>query len=137
MDHQGWIEGLTSDIAARLLPVDFLPPLGCHVFRDDEITEISLFFGGTETLGGVADGSFRPARFHFDMNGVAEIFDSITNFFWQPLFIDSEDDLGPHISIEGVYQGNAVWVRVLARSPENVSAGVIANTYTGEFVERW
>lgn len=137
MHQHGWLNDLTERIAERLLPVDLPPPLGCHVHREDDVTEVTLFFGGTETLGGLADGTYRPARFHFDMAGVTEVFDEVTSFFWQPLTIDSEDDLGPHVSIEGTFEGNEVWLRVLARAPETVSAGVVANAFTGEFVQRW
>lgn len=137
MKYHGWINELASEIGVRLLPIDFPPPLGCHVFDEDGLVELTLFFGATETMGGELDGCHRSARFHFDLLGVTELFDDVQSFFWQPLTIDTEDDLGPHVSIEGTYQGNQVWVRVLSRPPENVSAGVIANTYTGEFVQRW
>lgn len=133
----GWLEDLAEAIAVRLLPVDYLAPLGCHHADVNGVHEITLFAGSVETLGGVYDGAFVPSRFQFDMLGLAEIFENVTSFHWQPLTMADDDELGPHVAIEGRFNGHKVWVRILANAPESIASAVIADAYAGEFAEQW
>lgn len=128
---------MAEAIAVRLLPVDYLAPLGCHHAEVNGVHEITLFAGSVETLGGVYDGAFVPCRFQFDMLGLAEIFENVTSFHWQPLTMAADDELGPHVAIEGRFNGHKVWVRILANAPESIASAVIADAYAGEFAEQW
>ena len=78
-----WIETLADLVAANILPIDPLAPVGCHVTRADEAWEITLFVSDTEIVGGAGDGLRRPSRFEFDMMPLLCLFAEIDACTWQ------------------------------------------------------
>lgn len=133
----GWLEEFTEAVAGYLIPVDCLPPLGCHAVEFDGVHEITLFFGTTEVLGGMMDGEETPARFYCDIHNITKLFDDVQSCHWQPATIAPDDDLGPHVAVEGTYRGHAVWLRVLSSAPEIAQPARVADTIAREFVEQW
>ena len=65
------------------------------------------------------------------------LFDEVKQFHWQALDLGPQDELGQHISLEGIYDGNSVWLRVLAEPPERFDNGRIANAYELDFKDVW
>ena len=125
-------------LAQRLIAVGLAAPIGVHVQTgDDELLELSLFYGRTEIVGGPHDGRTTSVPFWLDLHGLDGIFDLITEFAWQAAPLGDDDDLGPHIALEGVYDGHPVRIRLLAAAPARFPAARAADTLSGDIVERW
>lgn len=112
--------------------VDVLAPLGCHYHHNRALDqwEVTIFVGGTEIVGGELDGQIRFSKFHLDLRELFDLFDFVDEFHWQAARMGPDDDLGPHVSVEGAVEGRSVWLRVLAYPPARFSKGrnLIADT---------
>ena len=132
-----WISQLADDVSAQLLAVDVLSPVACHFHRAEDEWEITLFASHTEVLGGPLDGLLKSSRFHFDIRPVLDLFDVVDSIYWQAQSLGDGDDLGPHLGIEGLYQGEQVWLRVLASPPQQFPPGRRALAHQGDWEDLW
>jgi hypothetical protein len=55
-------------------------------------------------------------------------FERVTDLHWHAQGFGPDDDDGPHISIEGTYQGHYVWLRVLEAAPDDEEPGLQLDT---------
>lgn len=134
-----WLMDFANKVAPHVVPFDVLAPVGCHYHLNSELNqwEVSLFVSATQVVGGRQDGSTLPSRFALDVQRVFMLFDEVNDCYWQALPASPEDDLGAHLSIDGVYKDHLVWLRVLAKAPEEMSPGREARPYVNEFRDQW
>ena len=134
-----WLTELANEALASVLAIDLLAPVGCHHYHNKAIDEweVSLFASTTEIVGGQRDGERCSSKFLLDLKSLVQIFDSVQNLHWQALSLDSDDELGPHISLEGIYRGHKVWLRVLSTAPERFQSGRRASVYSLRLEEIW
>lgn len=130
---------MANQVASLMYDVDVLAPIGCHHFYNSNRNEweVTLFASNTEIVGGEWDGVLAPSKFCFDILKVGEIFEEVKALYWQALPINYDDQLGPHVSIEGKCAGHQVWVRVLAESPEDFEPGRRVKAYEFDLKEIW
>src|SRR5687768_15607754 len=112
-----WLSRLADEVGQTIVPADWLSPLGCHYHRAGEIWEVTLFASLTEVIGGDKDGAIVRSRFSVDLIRLYAIFTEVDTFHWQALPLGAQDELGPHVAVEGRYGAERVWLRVLARPP--------------------
>ncbi len=144
-----WASSLTDQIARHLVAVAIPAPIGVHVQRseppgcgdplaaDEPEWDVSLFYGKTEVLGGPGDGKRTDTAFWLDLAAVCGAFSSVEGVVWQASPLGPDDDFGPHVAIDGVYDGRRVRLRVLAAAPERFPSARTADTLTGAFTDLW
>jgi hypothetical protein len=132
-----WLKVLGDRVASAIYPIDILPPLGCHYQLVDGVWEVTLFASQTEVIGGPRDGSRTPSRFHLDIKALLELFDEVHGCSWQSMTVDEADDLGAHVSVEGLYEQHHVWLRLPARAPECFDPGRHAIVHERQWKEIW
>ncbi|WP_291173203.1 hypothetical protein [Gimesia sp.] len=134
-----WLKTMANQVASLMYDVDILAPIGCHFFHNSSRNEweVTIFASNTEIVGGEWDGVLAPSKFCFNILNLGEIFEEVESIFWQALPVDYDDQLGCHISIEGKYEGERVWVRVLAEAPEEFEAGRRMQAYEFNLKEIW
>lgn len=142
MSHPEWVSALAAAIAEHLVAASIPAPMGAHVQKgteatDPDIWEVSLFYGKTEIVGGPRDGRRTDTPFWLDLAGLGKVFDRVEGFSWQAAPLGPNDDLGPHVAIDGTYEGNRVRVRMLATAPERFPPARSADTLRGTFVDLW
>lgn len=120
-----WLTTFSQRVAALVLPYEDLSPMGCHVHEADGTWEVTVFQSATEIYGGRRDGRRTTSRFAVDLLALPSLFDSVASIHWQAQSLGSEDDLGPHIAVEGVHQGHKVWLRIPAHAPSVFPPGRI------------
>jgi hypothetical protein len=59
--------------------------------------------------------------FSIDALAIATLFDTLNSCRWQTGLIDSDDDLGTHLSVEGIQNGEAVWLRIVSQKPQAIA----------------
>ena len=94
-------------------------PAGPLAFRwgnEDVFGEVMVYYAPGEAVGGAEDGTVLVPGFSLDLMELISIFEELTDSHWQSHSFGPDDQEGPHISIEGVYQGHHVYVRVLAEA---------------------
>jgi hypothetical protein len=114
-----WLNGLANAVAKALEPLNSRPlaPLACHYTNFEKVWEISLFTEATEVVGGPEDGCIKQSPFGVRINEVLDLFQSVHSCNWLAHSSGANDDLGPHLSIDGSYKGRRVWLRILAQAP--------------------
>lgn len=133
----GWILTLANDVTACLDPLEPMPPLGCHYHLCETGWEISIFPSQTEIVGGPHDGRQIAPRFRVDILAMAGLFSQIAEMTWQSKSMNEDDQLGSHIAIDGLIEGEAVSVRVLKTAPACFDPGRKALINDGRLIETW
>lgn len=134
-----WLKQLADQVASHIFAVDILAPLGCHYYHNlaRDQWEVTLFVSRSETIGGPRDGQETSSRFTMDLCGLQQEFHSLENFFWQPLPLGEDDQLGAHLSVEGTVEGRNIWLRVLSQPPREFEAGRYVVAAEHRLEDRW
>jgi hypothetical protein len=116
-----------------------MPPLGCHTYFDEELGqwEVTLFASRTEIIGGPEDGTLCDATFAVDLRDLLPLLDDVESFYWQANPLGDEDELGPHVAIEGAYRGQPVWLRIVAIAPDRFEAGRHVRIHERRIEDLW
>lgn len=114
----GWLRVLADVVAQAIEPFGPGAPLGCHYVQVDGVWEITLFAESTEVLGGPEDGSVKQPQFAVRISAVLDVFQSVSGCTWQAHGLGENDDLGPHLAVEGTFKGRLIWLRILAQAPQ-------------------
>jgi hypothetical protein len=72
-------------------------------------------------VGGAVDGEIVGPDFSVNLEQLQTIFDQFDDFGWQA--IGDGDPDGPHIWFEGIYRGREIYLRILARAPDDEEPG--------------
>ncbi len=132
-----WLQEMANAVALYLQPWELFPPLGCHYVHVHDQWEVTLFAASTEMVGGRRDGARHPSRFNADLGGIQGIFSDVKRFEWQSLPVARDDELGAHVSLEGTYEGHAVWLRILAQAPDRFHSGRLVHIHDQVWEEIW
>jgi hypothetical protein len=118
-----WMSVFVDHVTSCLQPHDDLAPLGCHFQQFNGVWEITLFASRTESIGGPRDGKLRNSHFSVDVKHLLDAFSSVDAIAWQAHRIDLNDELGPHMSVEGTVADKSVWLRVTSTAPARFGTG--------------
>ncbi|MBT5021073.1 hypothetical protein N8590_02885 [bacterium] len=132
-----WIPEFVDHACRTLRLFDEDAPIGCHYFSEGETHEVSLFVSSTEVVGGPNDGKRINSRYIVDVVELMTLLDEVESITWQAHIIDEDDDLGPHLSVSGIYHGESVWLRVLGETPDEFLPGRLAIVAEKKFVNIW
>ena len=96
-----------------------LGPLAFRWRQEGDFWEIAVYYTPGEVIGGAEDGAVIVPGFSLHVQELISAFEKVTDVCWCSHSFGPHDSLGPHISIEGVYQGHEMWLQVLAEAPED------------------
>ena len=83
----------------------------CSEDEDDGVCMLELFPTPVELIGGAIDGKLVVSGFSLDIERFRSLFDRVDSLEWQSLGFLSDD--GPHVSLEGVFQGHDIFILIL------------------------
>jgi hypothetical protein len=95
---------------------------------EEELTELVVYPTPVELVGGAVDGAVVASGYSLDLRTLQAAFDQIDALYWQTHSLGSHDHEGPHLSLEGVYRGHQVWLRVLSDPPEDAEPSIRFDT---------
>ncbi len=99
---------------------------GLLAFRwrmENDFWEIAVYSTPGEVVGGADDGAIIVPGFSLNVQELMSAFEVVASLHWRSHSFGPHDNLGPNVSIEGVYQGHEVWLKVLAEAPEDEEPG--------------
>ena len=121
---EAWLDALLEDVGDCITTNDVMGPLGCRYGFEgdqDDFINVAVYPTPTELVGGAVDGEIVEPDFSVDLEQLRTIFDHFDDFGWQA--IGEHDPDGPHIWVEGYYREREVYLRILARAPEDEEPG--------------
>jgi hypothetical protein len=121
MGHRpaAWMTELVEGVAGCLEAHSPMGALGWRYHAEEELVAL---------VGGEHDGAIVIPGFSLDVQALQAVFERVTALSWHAQDVGPDDDDGPHISLEGTYQGHAVWLRVLAEAPDDEEPGLQLDT---------
>lgn len=132
-----WLSRMANAAAEAIEGVDVLSPLGCHYHCEDGVWEVALFASLTQVVGGAQDGVLRRSRFSVDLLKIMRIFSKASVLNWQAHQFSAADELGAHVAVEGIYEGETVSLRILSTPPRRFPAGRQATIYEAAWNDIW
>ncbi len=119
-----WLEDLMATIGDCLTAHSPMGPLGWYAFEEEGMTELIIFPKTVLFVGGEMDGELGVPGFSFDVQTLLKAFERVDAVQWNSQGMGPHDEDGAHFSIEGIFQGHEVWVRILAEAPEDEEPGM-------------
>ena len=132
-----WLATLANEIAVQIEPLGTMSPIGCHYHSGPAGWEITVFAALTEVVGGPNDGQVFGTGFEIDLKALMNIFSRVNTMHWQSQSLGQQDELGAHLSIEGLYGEEPVCVRIPAISPERFGPGRQMLVHQRRWHELW
>ena len=132
-----WLSSFVNTVTPSIRPYQTLSPIGCHFQLVDSIWEITIFASRTETIGGPQDGRMSHSPFSVDVEQVLNSFSSVQTIAWQSLRLGKDDELGPHLAVEGYVDDKPIWLRITAIAPERFEPGRRALANHQEIEDLW
>ncbi|SFH70165.1 hypothetical protein [Planctomicrobium piriforme] len=132
-----WLSEFVEGVCGCLHAVEELPPIGCHYIHADQTWEVSIFISPTELVGGEHDGERLSCLYVVDVVDLMHVFDVVESASWQPLALNETDELKSHLAVSGYFQGNSIWLRILAETPERYDPGRFIDLNSGRIVDTW
>jgi hypothetical protein len=117
-----WLNTLLGEVGGCMEADSAMGPLGLRYSEEEAFWEICIYPTPVELVGGRHDGEVVVPGFSLDLDQLRESFDSVVAFHWNALGLNYPE--GPHVSIEGVFQGREVYLQVLAYAPEGEEPGL-------------
>ena len=123
-----WMKALIDVVSGCMEVHNVMGPLGFRWSEDDQFWEIIVYPTPIELVGGAADGELVPPGFSLNLQELWSSFEEVTDVNWCAYDFGPHDPDGPHISIEGVYQGHEVYLEVLSEAPNDEEPGLRLDT---------
>jgi hypothetical protein len=121
-----WVRRLVKAVADCMEVDSLMGPLGFGYGEDDGLWQIDVYPTPVELVGGAVDGEVVATGFSLDVEQLRGLFERIDAVAWQSLGFPHAE--GPHVSIEGLYQGHEVFIQVLAYAPDDEEPGMKLDT---------
>ena len=118
-----WLVSLVDAVGHRMEPHSATGPLAFRWRQEGDFWEIAVYYTPGEVIGGAEDGAVIVPGFSLHLQELISAFEKVADACWRSHSFGPHDSLGPHISIEGVYQGHEVWLQILAEAPEDEEPG--------------
>ncbi len=130
MQHQpsAWLPVLVEAVADCMEAQSPMGPIGWRYYEENEHLELLVYATPVALVGGEHDGAIVVPGFSLDVQALQALFERVTALRWQAHGFGPDDEDGPHLSLEGTYQGHNVWLRVLAEAPEDEEPGLTLDT---------
>jgi hypothetical protein len=125
-EDPGWLDELLEVVAGCVEAESPMGPLGMRYHEEYGFWEIHIYPTPVELVGGAQDGRVVLPGFSLDLIELQAAFDEVEAFGWNALGLNHPE--GPHVSIEGVFQGHEVYMQVLAGAPEDEEPGLKLDT---------
>jgi hypothetical protein len=123
-----WMAALVDMVADCLETHSPMGPLGFRYLEEEALGELVVYPTPVELIGGAADGTVVIPGFSLDLQALLAVFERVTGLQWCAHGFGPHDPEGPCVSLEGIYQGHPVWLRMLAEPPEDEAPGLQLDT---------
>lgn len=123
-----WLETLVDIVANCIEAHNAMGSLEYRYSLDEDLTELIVYPAPVELVGGAVDGAIVVPGFSLDVLALQSVFEPVEAVSWQAHGLGPHDLEGPHLSVEGRYQGHAVWLQVLAEPPQETEPGLRLDT---------
>ncbi len=119
-----WLETLVELVANTLEAHSALGPLGGRYRQEDDLWAIMLYPTPVALRGGPDDGTVVSPGFSLDVKQLLALFEEVVAVNWTTQPFSPEDSDNPSITIEGRFQGQSVYLQILAEAPPDEAPGL-------------
>ena len=120
-EDDDWLDELYAALVGCVAADSPMGPMGLRSWEEEGFWEVWVYPMPVELVGGRHDGAVVVSGFSFDLQQLREVFESVAAFGWNALGLNWPQ--GPHVYVEGIFQGREVYVQVLAYAPRMKNPG--------------
>ena len=120
---EAWLEEMIDFVGNCIEAHSLMGPIAWHYWLEDDLNHLIFFPRTVRLVGGEQHGQEVLPGFSLDVQSVTDIFQRVDAVYWTTQGMGGDDE-GPRISIEGIYRGHDVWLRILAEPPEDEEPGL-------------
>jgi hypothetical protein len=120
-----WLDLLLDMVSSCVEADSPMGPLELRYCEEEQFWEVTIHPTPVELVGGRHDGEVVMPGITLDLEQLRAAFDSIVAFGWNALGLHWPE--GPHVYVEGVFQGREVYLQVLAYPPTDEEPGLKLN----------
>lgn len=142
VETPAWIKALVEDLAACVMPLGFIGPLGYRYWEPDdpqnqsEAWQLVVYPTPNEIRGSDRnDGAVFVSGFRLDVGRIVGMFCNVDEIVWATPARFSGNLDGPEISLKGRYTTKQIWLRFFHLPPPDESPAFAVNPQTGTATE--
>jgi len=124
LQPEAWLEDLIDLVGNCIEAHSLAGPAAWRYWMEDDLNHLIFYPTTVKLIGGEWDGEEVLPGFSLDVQTLLSAFQEVEAVYWNSQGMGPYDDEGPRISIEGIYQGHDVWLRILAEPPEDEEPGM-------------
>jgi len=121
VEDDDWLDTLLEEIGGCLEAESLMGPLGVRYREEEGCWELWVYPTPVEVVGGRHDGEVVVPGFSLDLELLRACFDSVVAVHWNALGLNCPE--GPHVALDGIFQGREIYLQVLACVPEGEAPG--------------
>jgi hypothetical protein len=118
-----WLTSLVDVVGSCMEAHSPQGPLAFRWGEEEGFWEVMVYPTPGEVVGGADDGALLVPGFSLDVQELTAVFEEVVAVHWRSQSFGPHDDVGPHIAVEGVFQGHQVYLQVLAEASANEEPG--------------
>lgn len=122
-EPEAWLVEFISRVGDCIMAQSLMGPLAWQFWQEEALTHLLLYPRTVRFIGGAQDGQEGLPGFSLDVLSVISLFEEVAAVIWTTQGLAPEDE-GPRISVEGLYQGHDIWLRILAEPPADEEPGM-------------
>jgi hypothetical protein len=124
-EDDDWLDELYEALVGCVEADSPMGPMGLRSWEEEGFWEVWVYPTPVELVGGRHDGEVVVPGFSFDLQQLREVFESVGAFGWNALGLNWPQ--GPHVYVEGVFEGREIFLQVLSYAPEDEKPGLKAD----------
>ncbi len=128
-EDDNWLDELYEALVGCIEADSPMGPMGLRSWEEEGLWEVWVYPMPVELVGGRYDGAVVVAGFSLDLQQLCEVFESVAACGWNALGLNWPQ--GPHVYVEGVFQGREVYLQVLAYAPADEEPGLKVDATRG------
>ena len=118
-----WLQPLADRIAGTIEAHSLMGPMAWQYWPEEGLHHLIFFPRSILLKGGAQDGQQVVPGYSVDIQAVSAMLQRVDSVYWTTQGLGGDDE-GPRISIEGLYEGHQVWLRLLAEPPADEEPGM-------------
>ena len=119
-----WLEEFIDLINGCIEAHSPMGPTTWRYLMEEDLHHLIISPTTVKLVGGKWDGEEVVPGFSLDVDSLLSLFEEIEAVYWSTQGMGPEDEEGPRLSIEGIYQGHDVWLRILAEPWQDDEPGM-------------
>jgi hypothetical protein len=123
-----WLQHFIADLAELFDPAEDVARVGFECLPTETGWEVGLFLSRVEIVGGRFDGKAELCQFSYNLKGLRDRFEEITDFQLTALPKSDREEAFSFVQVQGLVESTPVSLKIFSIPPQDAGIGLRRHT---------